>query len=313
MQEDNLHRISQNSHDAKNDSGGQGRATDDLKAAVEPEYNGVDFLSIAELARRLGLPESSTRFYCKRFAAYLPHLGAGRRRRYSPQVLDILRRILFLMAKNKDARGVEKELPAYFPRVHGGVSGSMDGDFDNNRNKSGRVNCCASTGLDSGIFDFDKIMLLLERQALALEGMASGLNELCGMARSGLLQLFAGAGIKEAGPGDAGGAACSAAAAAQTVAGQTAPEALAPSRHASVPAQTVPGASERLQSAAVSGPEGVANPLQEVQELRSELHSELARLKRFVSSLETTQQEDLQQLRDWLGRLAQELRQKNIS
>ena len=38
--------------------------------------------SISDLARRFGLPESTARFYCKRFRDFLPHAGEGKRRRY---------------------------------------------------------------------------------------------------------------------------------------------------------------------------------------------------------------------------------------
>lgn len=296
MQEDNLQQNIQNSHDAKNDSDGQAGLTekpDSSGPIIQPEDGGVDFLSVAELARRLSLPESSTRFYCKRFAAYLPYLGEGRRRRYSPQALDVLRRVLFLMAKNKDARGVEKELPKYFPRVHRGISrdiaatASGDGIVEA-PDDYGSPEVCIPLCQPGEALVSDKIFSLLERQTLALEGLASGMNELCAELRSKLPAL-----PPEGGAEDGH--------AAPLKSGQPQPE--TPEKQTSV----ITGTSEPAQ-AAESAAYAPA-----LQELRLELSGELQSLKRLVSSLENTQQEDLQQLRDWLGRLAQELRQKTIS
>ena len=45
-------------------------------------------LSIADISRHFSLPESTTRYYCKRFAAYIPSVGEGRRRRYRSETLD---------------------------------------------------------------------------------------------------------------------------------------------------------------------------------------------------------------------------------
>lgn len=35
-------------------------------------------LSIADISRHFSLPESTTRYYCKRFAAFIPSVGEGR-------------------------------------------------------------------------------------------------------------------------------------------------------------------------------------------------------------------------------------------
>ena len=69
-------------------------------------------LSIADLARRLELPESTTRYYCKRFAAHLPHDGEGRKRRYHPEAADILAAIAKGMRQNKNALAVDFALQA---------------------------------------------------------------------------------------------------------------------------------------------------------------------------------------------------------
>lgn len=64
-------------------------------------------LTIAELARSLDLPESTTRYYCNRFAAHLPSVGEGRRRRYKPEALEKLQTIAQTMRRDKNAYAVD--------------------------------------------------------------------------------------------------------------------------------------------------------------------------------------------------------------
>ena len=47
-------------------------------------------LSIADISRHFSLPESTTRYYCKRFAQFIPSVGDGRRRRYRRETLDVI-------------------------------------------------------------------------------------------------------------------------------------------------------------------------------------------------------------------------------
>lgn len=67
-------------------------------------------LTIAELARSLNLPESTTRYYCNRFAAHLPSVGEGRRRRYKPEALETLQTIARTMRRDKNAYAVDLAL-----------------------------------------------------------------------------------------------------------------------------------------------------------------------------------------------------------
>lgn len=84
---------------------------------VEHTATGDDgLLTIAEIARRYKLPESTARFYCKRFRDYLPHVGHGKRRRYRPGVLDIFAVILEEIRKHKNANAVESVLAARFAK-----------------------------------------------------------------------------------------------------------------------------------------------------------------------------------------------------
>lgn len=71
---------------------------------------GSDLLTIAELARTLDLPESTTRYYCNRFADHLPSVGEGRRRRFKPETLEILRTIAETMRRDKNAFAVDLAL-----------------------------------------------------------------------------------------------------------------------------------------------------------------------------------------------------------
>lgn len=59
----------------------------DADAADGPLY------TIRDIARDLGLPESTVRYYRDAFAGYLPTVGSGRRRRYPPEAADVLRTV----------------------------------------------------------------------------------------------------------------------------------------------------------------------------------------------------------------------------
>lgn len=80
-------------------------------------------LTIAELSRSLQLPESTTRYYCRRFEAHLPAQGDGRRRRYLPEALPVLQTIAESMRQNKNAFAVDLALREKYPQAktaHGG-------------------------------------------------------------------------------------------------------------------------------------------------------------------------------------------------
>ena len=57
--------------------------------------------TLRELAQQLNLPESTVRFYRNSFAAFLPAVGDGRRRRYSVESLGLLRFIADSFAHNR--------------------------------------------------------------------------------------------------------------------------------------------------------------------------------------------------------------------
>lgn len=73
-------------------------------------------LSIADISRHFSLPESTTRYYCKRFSAFIPSVGEGRRRRYRRETLEVIAAILEEMQKSRTAAAVETALEMRFPR-----------------------------------------------------------------------------------------------------------------------------------------------------------------------------------------------------
>lgn len=78
--------------------------------------NAENLLSIADISRHFQLPESTTRYYCKRFASYIPSVGDGRRRRFRPETLEIIAAILEEMKQSRTAQAVEDALAQRFPR-----------------------------------------------------------------------------------------------------------------------------------------------------------------------------------------------------
>lgn len=115
-------------------------------------------LSIADISRHFSLPESTTRYYCKRFAAFIPSVGEGRRRRYRRETLDVIAAILEQMQKSRTAAAVEEALQAQFPRNALAVS-----------NEHMPTPQAANPTPD---FFPTAALQLLERQTVALEGLS---------------------------------------------------------------------------------------------------------------------------------------------
>lgn len=71
----------------------------------------ASFLSLREIGRRLGIPPSTVVYYKDRFARFFPVAGgAGRRRRYPAESMDLFRRIREMFEKNWSAEQIEQEL-----------------------------------------------------------------------------------------------------------------------------------------------------------------------------------------------------------
>ncbi len=116
-------------------------------------------LSIADISRHFSLPESTTRYYCKRFAHFIPSVGDGRRRRYRRETLDVIAAVLEQMQKSRTAAAVEDALNARFPR-----------------NAVAVAEAAASTAVaeipSSNAFFPSAALQILERQTSAIEGIA---------------------------------------------------------------------------------------------------------------------------------------------
>ncbi len=66
--------------------------------------------TIRDVARELGLPESTVRYYRNAFAAYLPSVGTGRRRRYPAEAIPLLRLVAEGYAQNRPRAEIEQAL-----------------------------------------------------------------------------------------------------------------------------------------------------------------------------------------------------------
>lgn len=115
-------------------------------------YTAPGLLTIAELARILDLPESTTRYYCNRFAAHLPSVGEGRRRRYKPEAQEALRGIARTMRRDKNAYAVDLALR------DGAANVSREAAFAGSAQLAGQV------------------MALMENQTKALQDIAAAMG-----------------------------------------------------------------------------------------------------------------------------------------
>jgi DNA-binding transcriptional MerR regulator len=75
----------------------------------------MELLTMAEIARRLDLPESTVRYYRDRFSEFIPSVGDGRTRRYKPEALEVLRLIADAMRAGIPAENVTAALRDSFP------------------------------------------------------------------------------------------------------------------------------------------------------------------------------------------------------
>ena len=118
-------------------------------------------LSIADISRHFSLPESTTRYYCKRFSAFVPSVGEGRRRRYRPETLEVIATILEQMQKSRTAAAVEDALHARFPQNAPAIA-----------HQSGAA---VVTEIGGNVLPAAALQLM-ERQTVALEGIAQLLH-----------------------------------------------------------------------------------------------------------------------------------------
>lgn len=119
-----------------------------------------NLLSIADISRHFELPESTTRYYLKRFGAYIPSVGEGRRRRFRPETLEVISAVLDEMKQSRTAQAVEEALAQRFAR--NAVVQSPGGDAA----LTGTVSASAQSIVP-------QVMIgMMERQTQALEMIA---------------------------------------------------------------------------------------------------------------------------------------------
>lgn len=76
--------------------------------------------TIRDVARELGLPESTVRYYRNAFSAYLPSVGTGRRRRYPAEAIPLLRLVAEGYAQNRPRAEIEQALSESLGASSGG-------------------------------------------------------------------------------------------------------------------------------------------------------------------------------------------------
>lgn len=74
-----------------------------------------DLLTIAEIAKRLKIPESTARYYRDRFTEFVPSVGSGRQRRYRPEAVEVLRTIAEGFQNELTATEIKSRLLSMFP------------------------------------------------------------------------------------------------------------------------------------------------------------------------------------------------------
>ncbi len=67
-------------------------------------------LSIREIARRTGVPESTLRYYRSVFPELIPTVGSGRQRRHPVQAIDVFQRISRMFAAGESRSSVRREI-----------------------------------------------------------------------------------------------------------------------------------------------------------------------------------------------------------
>ncbi len=126
-------------------------------------------LTMADLAARFSIPESTARYYCRRFNAFLPQEGKVRRK-YTPEAVAVFAAIQEAMRRTRHARSVEMELSLQFPAQTPAVKGASE---------SVLVSAVPDHNPAPALQEFSRgILQILGAQALALERIADALSGL---------------------------------------------------------------------------------------------------------------------------------------
>lgn len=80
----------------------------------------MELLTLTEISKKLDIPESTVRFYRDKFPEFIPMVGEGRKKRYKPQALEIIKTIAELLRKNQTAEEIAERLRLDYP-INAGV------------------------------------------------------------------------------------------------------------------------------------------------------------------------------------------------
>lgn len=140
---------------------------------LAPDASNTDaLLSIVDIARRFSLPESTARYYCKRFAPFIPSCGEGRRRRFRQEVIPVIETILEVMRSSRTASAVEQELALRYPRNAESADAIAVVPVVNTAPALPTGNELATQGADIPAF----ALHLLQQQSHALESIGKALQ-----------------------------------------------------------------------------------------------------------------------------------------
>jgi len=88
-----------------------------------------ELLTLKEIARQLGVPESNLRYYKNKIGDFLPSVGKGRRRRYLPESIDVFKRTVELVNEGMTLDRVYKHLSQEQPPELDSVSSTSRDEF----------------------------------------------------------------------------------------------------------------------------------------------------------------------------------------
>jgi DNA-binding transcriptional MerR regulator len=74
----------------------------------------MELYTITQMSKLLRIPESTIRFYRDKYSEYFHYTGKGKKKRYLPETLDVLRLICDQSGKSKNAEQIAEALQAQF-------------------------------------------------------------------------------------------------------------------------------------------------------------------------------------------------------
>lgn len=76
----------------------------------------MNLLTIKEISRELGIPESTLRYWRDKYEEFIPAVGKGRKKRYREEALMVFKRISELISDNLSANEIAERLSIEFAR-----------------------------------------------------------------------------------------------------------------------------------------------------------------------------------------------------